>query len=100
MKRTIIINFSGSRKLDSGKFSEVFQYVFVIPSKTHYIAESSGSLVASQEMLNVDAKELSNLSSLFISLSLLFRCSQQTLRFSAPMLAEVKAPIINKLIAT
>ena len=66
------------------------------------MADSSGSLVASQRvtmvsMLHVDAKEISNLhlSSLFISPSRILRFSQQTLRFSAPMLAKVKAPNIK-----
>ena len=45
-------------------------------------------------MLNVDTKELSYLLYLFVLLILIFRCSQQTLRFSALLLAKVNTPNI------
>ena len=35
---------------------------------------------------------------IFIDLLSLFRCSQKTLRFSAPMLAKMKAPNMNNFL--
>ena len=95
---------SGSRKLVCGKFPQVFHWVFVIPSKPCLSWKKGICFIAWLNylfcLLNVNAKELSYLSLLFISLSQLFRCSQQLLRFSAPMLSKVKVPKINSFLVT
>ena len=76
-------------------------FILLARNLFHCMAESLFSLVVSQGSnqgsLAECEKEISYLSSLFIFLSrvLVFRCSQQTFRFSAPILAKVKFPNTN-----